>query len=96
MDDYVTTREDNGGVHINSGIPNRAFYLVAEALGGSAWERAGAIWYATLTSGRITPTMDFSAFAVATVATAAERYGDDSEEAAAVIAAWEGVGLVLG
>ena len=26
MRDYVETTEDNGGVHINSGILNRAFY----------------------------------------------------------------------
>jgi hypothetical protein len=32
------TRHDNGGVHVNSGIPNHAFYLAATALGGSAWE----------------------------------------------------------
>lgn len=38
MDSYVRTSADNGGVHINSGIPNRAFYLLAEALGGNAWE----------------------------------------------------------
>ena len=33
--------EDNGGVHINSGIPNHAFYLAARRLGGFAWEKAG-------------------------------------------------------
>lgn len=44
MDGYVSTGRDNGGVHINSGIPNHAFYLVAQALGGHAWERAGQIW----------------------------------------------------
>ena len=36
------------GVHINSGIPNHAFYLLAVALGGSAWQDAGHIWYLTL------------------------------------------------
>src|SRR4051794_27532448 len=39
MDGYVHTAEDNGGVHINSGIPNHAFYLTAIALDGYAWER---------------------------------------------------------
>jgi Zn-dependent metalloprotease len=29
------------------GILNRAFYLVATALGGYAWEKAGRIWYPT-------------------------------------------------
>ena len=40
--DYVQTTGDNGGVHLNSGIPNRAFYLAATAIGGNAWEGAGA------------------------------------------------------
>jgi Zn-dependent metalloprotease len=34
---------DSGGVHINSGIPNRAFVLVAQALGRPAWETAGTV-----------------------------------------------------
>ncbi|MFJ8637451.1 M4 family metallopeptidase [Streptomyces sp. NPDC093568] len=34
MCNYVRTRKDQGGIHINSGIPNHAFYLVAERLGG--------------------------------------------------------------
>ena len=39
MNNYVNTTMDNGGVHINSGIPNHAFYLAAIALGGFAWRR---------------------------------------------------------
>jgi Zn-dependent metalloprotease len=35
MKDFIKTREDNGGVHLNSGIPNRAFYLAATAIGGT-------------------------------------------------------------
>ena len=46
MADYVETSDDNGGVHTNSGIPNRAFYLAATAIGGDTWEGAGQIWYA--------------------------------------------------
>ena len=48
MADYVETTEDNGGVHLNSGIPNRAFFLAATAIGGRP-EGAGRIWYAALT-----------------------------------------------
>ena len=44
MDDYVNTTRDNGGVHINSGIVNHAFYLTALEIGGFAWEKAGRIW----------------------------------------------------
>ncbi len=93
MDDYVNTSSDNGGVHINSGIPNRAFYLVAAALGGKAWERAGRIWYLTLSGGSLTPTVDFAGFAEATLDVAVSEYGEDSEEAAAVRSGWVGVGL---
>jgi Zn-dependent metalloprotease len=48
MQHYVHTAQDNGGVHINSGIPNHAFFLVATALGGNAWVKAGQIWYDTI------------------------------------------------
>ncbi len=37
MDGYVQTTDDEGGVHINSGIPNHAFYLAATGIGGSTW-----------------------------------------------------------
>ncbi|GAA3898594.1 M4 family metallopeptidase [Microbacterium invictum] len=94
MRDYVDTAADNGGVHINSGIPNRAFHLTATALGGHAWERAGRIWYATLTGGFLNPLIDFAGFAAATLQAAAQEYGEDSEEVAAVRAAWVGVGVI--
>jgi Zn-dependent metalloprotease len=93
MDDFVRTQDDNGGVHINSGIPNHAFYLTATALGGRAWERAGLIWYRTLTAGTLSPTSDFAAFARATVAAAQAEYGEGSEEVDAVQGGWKGVGV---
>ena len=44
MDEYVELdlEYDNGGVHTNSGIPNRAAYLVAEDLGR---EKTAQIYY---------------------------------------------------
>ncbi|MBW8483521.1 M4 family metallopeptidase [Actinomadura parmotrematis] len=93
MDDYVDTYRDNGGVHINSGIPNRAFYLTAAGIGGNAWEKAGKVWYDTLTGGRLPATADFAAFAAATVAVAAGLFGDGSAEADAVRSGWTGVGV---
>ncbi|KAB8244574.1 hypothetical protein BDV35DRAFT_406592 [Aspergillus flavus] len=45
--------DDNGGVHVNSGIPNRAFHLAATKIGGYAWEGAGPIWYRALSSGKL-------------------------------------------
>jgi hypothetical protein len=93
MSDYVTTRDDNGGVHINSGIPNHAFYLAATAIGGFAWEVAGWIWYAALTGDGIRADCDFATFAALTTQVARERYGADSEPMAAVQQAWAEVGV---
>ncbi|MFI9766066.1 M4 family metallopeptidase [Streptomyces sp. NPDC052415] len=93
MDGYVRTGRDNGGVHINSGIPNHAFYLAATALGGHAWERAGQIWYDVLTGGELKAQALFADFATLTAAAAKARYGDGSEELRAVRKAWEQVGV---
>ena len=89
MDKYVDTQDDNGGVHLNSGIPNRAFYLAATGMGGNAWDGAGKVWYAALTSG-IGPDTDFAGFAAATVA-AAEAVSPEAADA--VRSAWEQVGV---
>jgi Zn-dependent metalloprotease len=93
MRDFVVTREDNGGVHINSGIPNRAFYLTAETLGGFAWQRAGQIWYDTITTGGLAPSATFADFARATGQAARERFGAASTELEAVERAWQTVGV---
>lgn len=92
-DDYVATQSDNGGVHLNSGIPNRAFWSVADTLGGFAWQRAGQIWYDTLTNKSLTPRSSFTEFATATVASAVTRFGPDSPEHDAVVAGWTLVGI---
>jgi Zn-dependent metalloprotease len=93
MRDFVDTSDDNGGVHINSGIPNRAFYLVAESLGGYAWQRAGQIWYDTLSSGELAPRATFVDFARATEQSASSRFGATSSELEAVERAWSSVGV---
>src|SRR5439155_1615459 len=84
------TPDDNGGVHINSGIPNRAFYLAATAMGGHAWERAGAIWYRALVE-LVKPRSQFADVAAATITIAGRDFG--SEVAAQVRDAWQGVGV---
>lgn len=94
MRDFVVTDADNGGVHINSGIPNKAFHLVAMALGGNAWDRAGHIWYLVMTAGTLSRTAGFSAFAAETLAVTTREYGGGSEEVDAVRAAWIGVGVI--
>lgn len=90
--DYVETTDDNGGVHLNSGIPNRAFFVTATTLGGDARERAGQIWYDTLT-GPLAPGAGFADFARATLSAAGERYGSASTEVDAVAAGWDDVGV---
>lgn len=90
MDGYVETTDDNGGVHINSGIPNRAFALAARALGGRSWETAGPVWYAVLTGGKLAADADFATFAALTVAAAEAR---DARTATAVRDAWQQVGV---
>lgn len=92
MRDYYKGTADNGGVHINSGIPNRAFYLTAMALGGRAWERAGRIWYVALRD-RLRPNSGFGEARRATIAAATELYGRSSKETKAVAAGWSGVGV---
>ncbi|TQN66865.1 Protease PrtS [Colletotrichum shisoi] len=89
--DYSPTFEDNGGVHIYSGIPNRAFYLVARAFGGFSYEKAGPIWWKAITSGQIPPRCSFLQFADLTTEMAEEAYG---EEAGKIVReAWDEVGV---
>ena len=95
MKDYVNTTSDNGGVHINSGIPNHAFYLIATQIGGYAWEKAGQIWYVTLRD-KLTSTSNFQDCADLTHQAAGELFGTGSLEQQAVKDGWAGVGLTVG
>jgi Zn-dependent metalloprotease len=88
---YAKVNEDYGGVHINSGIGNYAFYLVAKQLGGYAWEQAGQIWYDALP--RFRAETDFQEAATITYQVAGELYGPGSGPQQAVQSAWEEVGL---
>jgi Zn-dependent metalloprotease len=92
MSHYVDTNQDNGGVHINSGIPNKAFYNVAIALGGNAWEKAGKIWYSAFTN-KLGHTAQFADAANATYETAGELYGVGKAEQIAVGEGWKNVGI---
>jgi Zn-dependent metalloprotease len=92
MRDYVNTISDNGGVHINSGIPNRAFYITAVELGGFAWQKAGQVWYVTLKD-KLTATSKFQDCANLTYQTAGQLFGAGSIEQQAVKKGWAEVGL---
>jgi Zn-dependent metalloprotease len=93
MKDYVQTAADNGGVHTNSGIPNRAFVLAAKAIGGHSWEKTGKIWYVTLTE-RLTGNDGFEKCARETVSVARDLFPRDPSIAAKVAKAWADVGVL--
>lgn len=88
-----TGQADNGGVHINSGIPNHAFYRVAIELGGYAWEKAGSIWYKTMR--KLHAKSNFQEAAQTTYLVAGADYGRGSKEQKAVKAAWAAVGIYV-
>ena len=95
MNKYVnlpdTDEGDWGGVHYNSGIPNKAFYLAATNIGGYAWEAAGHIWYETLKAS--SPNTNFQEFADTTYLKAGQLYASNSTEQQAVVSAWKDVGI---
>ncbi len=92
MRDIYTGSQDNGGVHINSGIPNRAFYIAAMEMGGYAWEKAGRIWYITLKD-KLGAISEFKEAAAQTMKVAAELFGEGSLEQKAVRKGWSEVGV---
>ncbi|MEH6892048.1 M4 family metallopeptidase [Bacillus sp. JJ864] len=85
----ATEEGDNGGVHINSGIPNKAAYLTINAIGK---EKAEKIYYRALTT-YLTPTSDFSKARAALLQSAADYYGVNSATYKAVEKAWNDVGV---
>jgi Zn-dependent metalloprotease len=84
---------DWGGVHMNSGIPNHAFYKAAKNIGGPAWSSAGVVWYAAL---KVLPgkpsTTTFQDLANTTNEIASRLFNDDSKRKA-VYNAWKDVGI---
>jgi hypothetical protein len=95
MRDYVhiPPTDDYGGVHVNSGIPNKAFYLAAKAIGGKAWEVTGKIWYVTLTE-RLTSSTDFAKCANETISVARDLFPSDPAIASRIAQAWVDVGVL--
>jgi len=97
-------REDSGGVHTNSGIPNQAFYLSIEGgtnrtsgisvqgVGANNREQMEKVFYRAFTT-----LMPASAtFAIARRATqqaARDLYGEGSNAERAVTQAWTAVGV---
>lgn len=88
MDQYF----EGADVHDGSGIPSHAFYLAAKGIGGSAWEKAGVIWYEAYAS--LKPRSKFSDAAKATLRVAKSKFGAKSKEFKAVAAAWREVNVI--
>ncbi len=90
---------DKGGVHVNSGIPNRMFYLLAEGLSteglGTSVGKAKSEKIAFQTYTTLTRTSDFDAAAAQMLLVAETLYSATTEEREAVIAAWGAVGVDL-
>jgi Zn-dependent metalloprotease len=92
----LSITQDKGGVHINSGIPNKAFYVAARNIGGFAWEKAGRIWYEALVNPALLKSKPDATFAEAKefiLRAAMNLYGTGSLEHKAVMSAWREVGL---
>jgi len=94
MRDFKDVSYDNGGVHINSGIPNHAFYVTSFELDGFAWEKAGRIWYTALTD-YLNSTSDFQDAANKTYTIAGQLFGSGSLEQQAVRNGWAEVGITV-
>jgi Zn-dependent metalloprotease len=92
MSGYKAMTEDNGGVHIYSGIPNRAFYEFSVKCGGFSYERAGQVWWTAMNSGRIPARCTFLQFADVTCDVAEEKYGEEVGDWCRE--AWTTVGVV--
>lgn len=92
MDNFLSTSDDNGGVHINSGIPNHAFYLYCMYLGANSWEKPGQIWYRALQEMN-NPLASFAEWCDQTITAAIELYGMGSTEMIMLRRAWKLVGL---
>jgi hypothetical protein len=86
--DLVITAQDQGGIHTNSGIPNKAFYEAAVKIGT---ENAGRIWVEALKDFKGDVDMPRASRVIKDAA--ARLYGANSREADAVAAAWKSVGL---
>ena len=95
-----TGTEDNGGVHINSGIPNHAFYLLAKGgahrLGvtvtGIGADDAGRIWYKALAD-YMTSSTNFAGARQATLSAASVIFGASSTQYRSTQTAWCAVGV---
>lgn len=96
--------EDNGGVHINSGIPNHAFYLAVEGgtnrtsglsvqgVGGGNRDQIERVFYRAFTQ-MLPANATFAVARSATIQAARDLFGANSAAERAVTQAWTAVGV---
>lgn len=85
-----TGSADNGGVHINSGIPNHAFFRFATAIGK---DKAEKVYYRALTN-YLTKSSKFVDCRVAVIKAATDLHGASSAEVTAARTAFDAVGIL--
>ena len=88
---YLGTDIDNGGVHINSGIPNKAFYIIASSIGK---DKAEQIYYRALTT-YLTRSSDFLDLRIGLEESAIDIYGSNSAELISVKEGLDAVGILF-
>lgn len=89
VSDQFTGSADNGGVHINSGITNRAYYLYATAIGK---DKAEQVYYRALTE-YLVRSSQFVDLRIAVVQAATDLHGANSTEVNAAKDALSAVGI---
>jgi len=92
MTEFYTGEQDNGGVHINSGIVNRAYYLIATSIGK---EKAEQIYYRALDN-YLTVSSQFIDLRLSILKSAADLHGEGSAEVQAAETAFDTVGITDG
>ena len=90
MNEYYTGTQDNEGVHINSGIPNHAYFLIANSSVGK--DKAEKIYYRALTV-YLTSQSQFVDLRRAVIKSAEDLFGNGSSEASSAINAFNTVGI---
>ena len=82
-------RQDNGGVHINSGITNRAFFLIANTIGK---DKAEQIYYRALTT-YLVSTSQFVDLRASLMQAGRDIHGTGSQEVSVIAQAFDIVGI---
>lgn len=93
MRDYYAGPSDNYGVHINSGIPNRAFALAASLVDGPTIATVLPVIWRVMRGREVPPAATFQQFADAMGRVAAAEFSPAVRDA--VVAGWDAVGIVV-